>query len=263
MPIAAMAGPLIGIGSSVAGGILGSSAAQNAAAAQEAAGTKAISTVDNGANASLATLGNTWLQTQSNVNPFLQTGTAALGNLASSVLPASGTVSADQILAMDPGYDFRLQQGQQALERAEAAGGRVGGGAALKAAARYGQDYSSGEFANAYNRYLQGNQQRFGQLMSLAGLGQNANQQLIGAGSNYADTSANVNMNAARENSDLLTQIGNAQASGYMGSANAWSGALGGVGKAASGINFGDLFKRTGSGSGGGIYDSNNNYLGE
>lgn len=266
MPIAALAGPLIGMGSSLAGGFIGSNAAQNAAAAQQAAGQKAINTVDNGANASLSALGNTWLQTQSNVNPYLQTGTAALGNLPSSVLPANGSVSAEQIMALDPGFDFRLQQGQQALERAEAAGGSVGSGGAMKAAARYGQQFAAGEFSQAFNRYLAGNQQRFGQEMSLAGLGQSANQQLIAAGTNYADETSQVNMNAARESSDLQTGIGNAQASGYMGAANAWSGALGGIGKSATGINFGKLF---GGGSGGGsagdggIFDSNGNYLGE
>src|SRR3990167_9690943 len=48
----------------------------------------------------------------------------------------------------DPGYQFRLQQGEQALGRSAAArGGRLGG-AQLKALADYGQGMASQEFGN-------------------------------------------------------------------------------------------------------------------
>lgn len=57
-----------------------------------------------------------------------------------------------QEVMQDPGYQFGLQQGQQALDRKIAAmGGRVSG-AALKAAARYGTDYASTGYNAAYQR---------------------------------------------------------------------------------------------------------------
>ena len=51
-------------------------------------------------------------------------------------------------LQMDPGYAFRRQQGEQAIQRQMAAGGLGGSGAALKAATRFGQDMASQEYGN-------------------------------------------------------------------------------------------------------------------
>ena len=53
----------------------------------------------------------------------------------------------------DPGYAFRLAEGQKAIERSTAARGGLQSGAALKAAARYGQEMGSQEYQNAFNRF--------------------------------------------------------------------------------------------------------------
>jgi hypothetical protein len=53
----------------------------------------------------------------------------------------------------DPGYAFRLAEGQKAIERSTAAKGGLQSGAALKAAARYGQEMGSQEYQNAFNRF--------------------------------------------------------------------------------------------------------------
>jgi hypothetical protein len=148
----------------------------------------------------------------------------------------SGAPNANTVLAQDPGYQFRLDQQNQAIQRMEAASGGVGSGGALKAAAQYSGNLASQEYGNAFNRVMQSNAQRFGQLYGLAGLGQNANQQALYAGANFGNQSGAYNLDTARMNSDLLTQIGNAQASGYIGGANAISGALGGANKALSGF---------------------------
>jgi hypothetical protein len=148
----------------------------------------------------------------------------------------SGAPNANTVLAQDPGYQFRLDQQNQAIQRMEAASGGVGSGGALKAAAQYSGNLASNEYGAAFNRVLQANQQRFGQLYGLAGIGQNANSMLLNAGSNFGNQSGAYDLDTARTNSDLLTQIGNARASGYMGQANAWSGALGNGLKASSGL---------------------------
>jgi hypothetical protein len=57
-------------------------------------------------------------------------------------------------LGEDPGYAFRLKEGQKALDRQAAARGGLISGGALKAAARYGQEMGSQEYGNAYNRAL-------------------------------------------------------------------------------------------------------------
>lgn len=57
-----------------------------------------------------------------------------------------------------PGYQTRMDAGQQALEHAAAAKGSVLSGGFQKAIAQYGQDYGTGEFqtarGNAYQNYL-------------------------------------------------------------------------------------------------------------
>jgi hypothetical protein len=74
----------------------------------------------------------------------------------------------------------------------------------------------SQEYTNAFNRYQTERQARLNPLQSLAGVGQTSVNQLGAAGQNYA-TGAGAAYGAA----------GQAQASGYMGAANAISGGVG------------------------------------
>jgi hypothetical protein len=165
---------------------------------------------------------------------------------------------------MDPGYAFRLQQGQQTMQSALGSSGMRGSGAALKAATRYGQEAGSQEYKNSYDRFManraaavQGLQnlsgvgagaagtasglagqigsnlmaQRFGAGSNLGNLASNAGATTAGAYTGVAPTLANIAsgnpMGAAAENA------GQARASSYMGGASALSGALGGIGQNA------------------------------
>lgn len=119
-------------------------------------------------------------------------------------------------MQMDPGYAFRLAEGEKALERMQSARGQYLGGGAIKAGQRYGQEMGSQEYMNAFNRAqaLLGN--RLGALGSLYGAGQTATQQV---GQQAGQMGTNVG--------NLLMQSGQARASGYLGQANALSQALG------------------------------------
>jgi hypothetical protein len=119
-------------------------------------------------------------------------------------------------LQMDPGYGFRLREGEKALERMQSARGNMLSGAAIKAGQRYGQDLASQEYMNAFNRAQAQLGTRLGTLGSLYGAGQAAAQQVAGQAGQMG---ANVG--------DLMTQGGQARASGYLGQANALSNALG------------------------------------
>jgi hypothetical protein len=118
----------------------------------------------------------------------------------------------------DPGYDFRMQEGAKALERTAAARGGLMGGAAGKAMARYGQDYASNEYSNAYNRFNSDRDQRFSKLSSLANIGLNAAGQSGQAAQNFG--------NQAGQN---IIGGGNAQAASTIAQGNAWSNAAQGV----------------------------------
>ena len=92
-----------------------------------------------------------------------------------------------------PGYDFRLQEGQKALERSAAARGASQSGAHAKALLRYGQGFAAQEYDRALSR--------------TQGLAQVGAQGLGG----YA---------AANQ------QLGDARASGYVTAANSLRGGL-------------------------------------
>jgi hypothetical protein len=116
----------------------------------------------------------------------------------------------------DPGYAFRLSEGQKALDRQAAARGGLISGGALKAATRYGQDMGSQEYMNAFNRYQTERAALLNPLQSLAGVGQTTASNLGSAGQSYGAGASEAYMGGA-----------NARASGYVGGANALTSGLG------------------------------------
>jgi hypothetical protein len=145
--------------------------------------------------------------------PFYNVGVNALPELvkASKYTP----FSMDQF-QQDPGYAFRLKEGQQALDRQAAARGGLISGGALKAAQRYGQEMGSQEYTNAFNRYQAERTARLNPLQSLTGMGQTTAQQIGSAGRSMA---SNVG--------EAIGSGAAARASGYVGTANALTGGLG------------------------------------
>lgn len=146
-------------------------------------------------------------QTREDQMPWMQAGGRALNKLEGAV--DYTPFGMDQFKA-DPGYAFRLSEGQKALERTAAARGGLISGGALKAATRYGQDMGSQEYTNAFNRYQTERAAKLQPLQSLAGVGQTTANQLGQAGQTYASNAGNA-----------LTGGAAAQAAGYVGQANA------------------------------------------
>lgn len=144
--------------------------------------------------------------------PWLEAGQGALNKLTAAV--DYKPFGMDQFKA-DPGYAFRLSEGQKALERSAAARGGLISGGALKAATRYGEDMGSQEYQNAFNRYQAERQAMLGPLQSLAGVGQTTATTLGNAGQSYGTNAGEAYQGAA-----------NARASGYVGGANALTGGL-------------------------------------
>jgi len=132
----------------------------------------------------------------------------------------------------DPGYKFRLQQGQQALENSAAARGGLLSGGTAKALADWSQQDASNEYQNVYNRAFntfETNQTNtWNRLAAMAGLGQEANTQLLGAGNSVLGATGGTTASIGSQVGQNINNAGAARASGYVGSANALSGALGG-----------------------------------
>jgi hypothetical protein len=138
----------------------------------------------------------------------------------------------------DPGYAFRLAEGNKALNASAAARGGMISGNALTAAQNYGQQAGSQEYQNAYNRYQTNRANQLQPLQSLMGVGQTSANALTNAAGAYG-AAAGSNALAA----------GNALASGQIGAANAWNGAFGNIGKA-----FNSSFYNSGSSGGSNSY---------
>ena len=120
---------------------------------------------------------------------------------------------------MDPGYQFRLQQGMMAAQnQANQAGGLIGGNA-MRGLQDYAQGLASQEYANAFNRYQTQRSNIYNTLASIAGLGQASQAQ-----------SNQMAQNLSNNLTGLTTAAGAAQAAGQIGAANAISGGLQGLG---------------------------------
>ena len=192
--------------------------------------------------------------------PYTTTGAGATNQLAQLFGPG-GAYTAQPTLAelqMDPGYEFRRQQGEQAMLNMARAGGTAGSGGALKAATRYGQEAGSQEYQNAYNRFMANRAQAVQGLQTLAGTGAGAagtvsqlagsmggqlsgNQFGLGANlgtmaSNTGNTIAGLYgglaspqmtaLAASNPYAAAIENVGQARASGYMGGASALQNAL-------------------------------------
>jgi hypothetical protein len=190
----------------VAGAVVGSSLI-GANAASSAARTQA-----NAANRAADISNEQYQQTRQDQMPWMQAGQRALGKLeAASDYTPFGMGQFTQ----DPGYAFRLKEGQRALDASAAARGGLISGNALRAAQGYGQEMGSQEYQNAFNRYQIERNAKLAPLQSLAGVGQTTAQQL---GQTGATNAANVG--------NYLTGGAAAQAAGQVGSANAITGGV-------------------------------------
>ena len=163
-------------------------------------------------------------QTRADQAPYREAGYNALAQMQRTAgnVPGAFKFGAGDYQA-DPGYAFRLSEGQKALDRQAAARGGLISGGALKAATRFGQDMGSQEYQSAYNRALTGyntdvarENQLYNRQAGLAGIGQTSANLVGQAGQNYATSAGN-----------LMTGGAAAQAAGQVGAANAITGGLG------------------------------------
>jgi hypothetical protein len=135
--------------------------------------------------------------------PFSSAELAALD--ATRPVPAPGSVKPYSFVDDDPGAQFRLQQGEQGMNRAMAARGLGNSGNVLQALTGLNSDFASQEFGNSFNR--------------LAGMSQ--------AGQMAANQTSGFGNSAANQIGANQIGSGNAQAAGTMGQANAYTGAIG------------------------------------
>jgi hypothetical protein len=144
--------------------------------------------------------------------PFYQAGVNALPELVNASKYTN--FGMDQFKA-DPGYAFRLGEGQKALERSAAARGGLLSGGTGKALQQFGQDMGSQEYTNAFNRYQTERAARLQPLQSLTGFGQTIANTLGNAGQTMAGNVGNAYMAQGVNQGNALLAGQQARASSY------------------------------------------------
>jgi len=179
------AGQIAAIGSTVGGLVTGnntSNAITNAQNIQNAA-----------AGTSQSTLKDIYNQQLGFTKPYQDVGVQGANALSSNLPYFQHQFDVNDLTTnLAPNYQFQLGQGQMANQRAANVGGGALSGNTLTGLNRYTQDYAGNAYQQAFNNY---NTQRTGiynTLSGIAGLGNTANQQAIGAGNTYGTNTTNL-----------------------------------------------------------------------
>ena len=245
---AGLIGSAIGAGTSLLGGILGSGAAATAAGAQQRAAQQASQLAGQAGQQSQNYLTQRIAQEGQNVSPYLSAGSAATNNLANLLAPGGqltqqfGQFQAptDVTMQNDPGYQFRIQQGINALQNSAAARGGLLSTGTAKNLLDYSQGAASQEYQNVYNRALQGYQTNFNtfntqqnelynRLFGVSQLGAGTATNLNAVQQQGTNALANSLMGTAQLQGQDLMGGANAAAAGTVGGTNALVGGLTGA----------------------------------
>lgn len=191
--------------------VVGAVASNSAAGKQEAA-----------ANNATSLQGQIYGDTVTRNAPYVTAGTGAASKLADLEGTSGNTgaagygslnktfTAADYLKNQDPGYQFQLTTGENALQSRDATTGSSIGGAAMKDLNNFAQGTAATGYQSAFDRYNTQNSNVYTRLAGLAGLGQSSANNTAASG-NIFGTNAGSNIIGA----------GNAAASGIVGGSNA------------------------------------------
>jgi hypothetical protein len=198
-------------GATLVSGFMGANAAQDAAATQAA-----------GADRAAQVQMDMFNKTNEQQAPYREAGYTALKDIAANKDYFTRQYTPEDFTAnIDPGYAFRLKQGQLATENAANRAGGLIGGNAMTGIQDYTQGLASTEYGSAFDRFQKQRGSIYNTLASIAGLGQKSLGETTSAG-----TSAAGNIGQA------IIGSSSAQAAGTIGAANAIGGGIQGVGNA-------------------------------
>ena len=154
--------------------------------------------------------------------PYREAGYSALRDIAGMKPYLTQQFTPQDFAAgIDPGYAWRLQQGQRAAQQQANVGSGLLSGNTLGGLQDYTQGQASQEYGNAFNRFQTQRSNIYNTLASIAGLGQTA-----------ANVGSQTAMSAGQSMGQNLANIGSAQAAGTVGSANALAGGFQSAGNA-------------------------------
>ena len=215
---------------SLAGGLMGSSAAKRAARDQARAIQQGIDFQR-----------GVYSDAQSNFNPYIQSGQQNLATYQNMLDTAQQPTLNYQQQAFDfnkykdPSAEYAMQQSAKAMEASALAKGATGGGFA-KALQQNQNNLANQAYSNAYQRWQDTSKLMYGQAADQYNrdysyqqnrLGQYGN--LASQGLQAAGTLGSIGSGAAQNMGSLYSGLGSAQAAGTLGASNALTSGLSGM----------------------------------
>ncbi len=232
------------IGSAVVGGV----SAYQSGKAQKSAAKSAASAEERIALENMALQRELAAQQREDFAPWRDIGEKALNQMWAGVQSGEfdpGKLELDKFdpsqvdVTQDPGYQFRMEQGIDALDKSAASRGRLLSGAQQKGVSDYSQGLASQEYGNAYARYsdkynkdvarqaseyaseADRKARQYNILSGMSGQGQASAAQQAGATGQLAQTSGNILSNLGQSQAQSQYAQGQARAGAYQGMAQA------------------------------------------
>jgi hypothetical protein len=249
MSVATSAALAIGLG---VAGVAGAAGSAIAGSEQAGAAESAQQLQADEANQALQFQEKEWNQDQANEAPFIQAGQGAVGQLSSLLSqPGKGllasypggpfTAPTLQQAEQYPGYQFQLQQGEEAIQNQASAAGEALDPNAARAEAGYAENLAQNDYGNVYNQALQTYENNFNvwntdqtneynRIAGLAGAGEQATATLGAQGQQAAGNTGNILLTSGAQQGQDIQNAAAAEASGFVGGANAIGGAASGLG---------------------------------
>lgn len=157
--------------------------------------------------------------TNENFRPYREAGTTTLKDLLTQMPNLTKAYTAEDFAqGIDPGYQFRLAQGQKALENQYNRGGGLVSGNAMQGMQDYTQGQASQEFGAAFGRNAATQTNIFNRLKGIADMG-------LGA----TGTTANAATSAGESMGSAAIAGAQAQGAGQIGQAKAYGNTLQGM----------------------------------
>jgi len=236
----------IGAAGSLGGAALESNAAGNAASAQVSGADYAAQLQAEEAQNALNFQKQEWNTQQQNLAPWLNAGGQGLSQLetllgvgGNKTAPGYGSLTQGftpptlEQAEQYPGYQFGLGQGEQAIQNSAAAKGNAFSGNTAEALNNYAQNYAQQDYSNVYNQSFntfENNQlNQYNRLAALSGVGQQTGTALGSEGEAAASNTSGIDLALGQQLGTDAQNAAAAEASGYIGSANAYGGALSGT----------------------------------
>lgn len=234
-------------GGAIIGGIMNSNAASGAANTQANAATAAAQLQKQTTEEQLAQQKDMYNQNVTRQQPWVDAGQGAQGQLnigmgignnggidPNTGQPIAGYGSLTKNFGagdlqgnLAPSYDFMKQQGNQGLQSSAAARGGLLTGQGGKDITQFNQNFASTGYQQAYQNFVTNQTNQYNRLSGVSTMGQNAAAGVGAQGTQVSSNMANTAMAGVGAQNNYLTGAAGAQAAGQVGTANAWSGALG------------------------------------